>query len=57
MFDPRLLRESRQMEIDFMSQLEVCCKRLKQWASTILVVLHEICGNPVTILSSLLMLT
>ena len=31
-FDPRLLRESRRTEMDFMSQLEVNWKRPKQWA-------------------------
>ena len=34
-FDPRLLRELRQTEIDLMDQLEVYRKRARQWASSI----------------------
>ena len=34
-FDPRLLREPRQREIDFMSQLDVYRKRPRQWASSV----------------------
>ena len=33
-FDTRVLRESRQMEIDFVNQLDVNCKRPRQWASS-----------------------
>ena len=33
-FDTRLLRESRQMEIGFVNQLYANCKRLRQWASS-----------------------
>ena len=33
-FDTRVLRESRQMEIDFANQLDLNCKRSRQWAST-----------------------
>ena len=32
-FDTRLLRESRQMEIDFVNQLDVHYRRLRQWES------------------------
>ena len=31
-FDPRVLREPRQMEIDFVNQLDVHRTRLRQWA-------------------------
>ena len=31
-FDPRLLRDSRQSEIDFVNQLDVYRKRPRQWA-------------------------
>ena len=31
-FDTRLLRESRQMEIDFVDQLDVYHRRPRQWA-------------------------
>ena len=37
-FDPKLLRESRQTEIDFVDQLEVHRKRPTQCASSILVI-------------------
>ena len=37
-FDPRLLRESRQTEINFMDQLDVCRARPKQWASNVPVI-------------------
>ena len=33
-FDPRVLRESKQMAIDFVNQLDVICKRPSQWASS-----------------------
>ena len=33
-FDTRVLRESRQMEIDLVNQLDVNCKRPRQWASS-----------------------
>ena len=33
-FDTRVLRESRQMEIDVVNQLDVNCKRPRQWASS-----------------------
>ena len=33
-FDPRVLRESRHMAIDFVNQLDVNCKRPRQWASS-----------------------
>ena len=33
-FDTRVLRESRQMAIDFVNQLDVNCKRPRQWASS-----------------------
>ena len=32
-FDTRLLRESRQMETDFVNQLDVYCRRPRQWES------------------------
>ena len=32
-FDTRLLRESKQMEIDFVNQLDVHCRRPRQWES------------------------
>ena len=32
-FDTRLLRESRQTEIDFVNQLDVCHRRPRQWES------------------------
>ena len=37
-FDPRLLREPRQTEIDFMDQLDVYRDRPRQWASSIPVI-------------------
>ena len=37
-FDTRVLRESRQMEIDLVNQLYVHCKRPRQWASSFPVV-------------------
>ena len=37
-FDPGLLRESRQTEIDVMDQLDVYRKRPRQWASSIPVI-------------------
>ena len=30
-FNTRLLRESRQMEIDFVNQLDLYCRRMRQW--------------------------
>ena len=33
-FDTRLLRESRRMEIGFVNQLYVNCKRPRQWATS-----------------------
>ena len=30
-FDTRLMQESRQMEIDFVNQLDVNCRRPRQW--------------------------
>ena len=33
-FDTRVLRESRQMEIDFVNQLDMNCKRSRPWALT-----------------------
>ena len=33
-FDTRVVRESRQMAIDFVNQLDVNCKRPRQWASS-----------------------
>ena len=33
-FDTRVLLESRQMDIDFVNQLHVKCKRPRQWASS-----------------------
>ena len=32
-FDTRLMQESRQMEIDFVDQLDVYCRRPRQWDS------------------------
>ena len=37
-FDPRVLREPRQMEIDFVNQLDVHRQRPRQWASSIPVI-------------------
>ena len=34
-FDPRVMREPRQMEIDFVNRLDVHRKRPSQWASSI----------------------
>ena len=36
--DPRVLQESRQMEVDFVNQLDVHRKRQRQWASGILLI-------------------
>ena len=36
--DPRLLRDSRQTEIDFVNQMDVYRKRPRQWASNIPVI-------------------
>ena len=32
-FDTRLMQDSRQMEIDFVNQLDVYCRRPRQWES------------------------
>ena len=40
-FDPRLLRESGQTEINFMGRLDVCRTRPKQWASNVPVISNE----------------
>ena len=37
-FEPRVQRESRQMAINFVNQLDVKCKRPRQWASSFPVV-------------------
>ena len=36
--DPRVLREPRQLDIDFVNQLDVHRKRPRQWASSIPVI-------------------
>ena len=35
MFDTRLMLESRQMDIDFVNQLEVYCRLPRQWESCV----------------------
>ena len=47
-FGTRLLRESRQMEIDFVNQLDVNWKRPRQWASGFPVIPVDVNGGGAT---------